>query len=682
MLAFLAPAFLAALAVMAIPVLIHLTHRERDEVVEFPSIMFLQRIDVQVERRRRIRDWLLLAVRLAAIVLLVSAFARPFLDRGVAVAATGGAREVVLLLDRSYSMGHGDRWDRARDVAERVIGSLGAEDRATVVLFDETATAANAATSDRVMLRTAVDTARPGARATRYGPALKLAESVLRDSDLPRLEAVLVSDFQRAGWTGAEGIRLPAGAVLQPVAVGAPSSANRAVTGVRLHRDHVGGAERVTATARVVNRDTAAVPSLRLTLELDGREVQRREASLGAHDAVAVAFAPFVVPSSGVRATVRAEADALPLDDAFHFVAVQAAPVRMLLVEGPNVRPESSLYLRQALAIGDEPVFEVETVGSRALRASALAGVDVVVLNGAPLPGGGTGAALVRFVASGGGLLVVAGDGGPSGAGAGLLPGSMGGPRDTRPGAEVRLGYLDRGHPVFEPFARPRSGDFSAARFYRFRALDVAEDSTVSVVARFDDGTPALAERRLERGTVLALASSLDAFWNDLALQPVYLPFVHQLVLHLADFEPARAWHTAGDVLDLASLVESDDDAELLALSPSGARRAVDAGHPLELAEAGFYEIRRDGEPLALRAVNPDRSESDLAVFDPRELVVAVGGAGDATRPAAAATGPVDDETKERRQAVWWRLMLAAFALLAFESLLANRLSRPRAARI
>lgn len=677
MLSFLAPAFLAALAAVAVPVLIHLAHREHDETVEFPSLMFLERIDVHVERRRRIRDWLLLAVRLAILVLLALAFARPFLDRGTAVAATGGPREVVLLLDRSYSMGHGDRWERAQDVARRVIGSVGEADLATVVLFDATATAATAATADRITLRTAVDTARPGPGVTRYGPALKLAESILRGSELTRLEAVLVSDFQRSGWHGAEGIRLPPGAVLQPVAVGSPAAANHTVAAVRLEHDRVGGTARATATARVVNRDTAAVPALRLALELDGREVQTREVALPAEGAASVAFAPFPVPAAGVRVTVRAEADALPLDDAFHTLATPAAPVRVLVAEGPSARQEASLYLRQALALGEAPSFRVETVPARALRAAALGDQDVVVLNGAPLPTGGTAGALSRFVEAGGGLLVVAGDGGPAGGGAGLLPGVVGRPRDALSGA-VRLGHLDRGHPVFEPFAAPRTGDFSAGRFYRTRPLEVAEDSAVSVLARFDDGTPALVERRLGRGAVLLWASSLDAFWNDLALQPVFLPFVHQMVRHLADYQPERAWRTAGDVLDLAELA-GDEVVELTAMAPSGRREAVDARHPLELAEPGFYEIRRGDALLAVRAVNVDRSESELAVFDPRELEMAVMAPPDGTVRTVVA-GPVDDATKERRQGVWWRLMVVVFALLALESLLANRLSRPAAA--
>src|SRR6478735_7967003 len=102
---FLAPVFLVGLAAIAIPVLVHLIQRERKRVVEFPSLMFLRRIPYQSVRRRRIHHWFLLALRAAAIMLLVAAFARPFLPQGaLAVEPSVGAREVVVLLDQSASM--------------------------------------------------------------------------------------------------------------------------------------------------------------------------------------------------------------------------------------------------------------------------------------------------------------------------------------------------------------------------------------------------------------------------------------------------------------------------------------------------------------------------------------------------------------------------------------------------
>src|SRR3990167_4610378 len=114
---FLAPLFFVALAALAIPVLIHLIQREKKQVVRFPSLMFIQRVPYKSVRRRRIHNWFLLMVRLTALALIVLAFSRPFVERDELGVAAGGAREVVVLLDQSYSVTFGDRWDRARPPA-------------------------------------------------------------------------------------------------------------------------------------------------------------------------------------------------------------------------------------------------------------------------------------------------------------------------------------------------------------------------------------------------------------------------------------------------------------------------------------------------------------------------------------------------------------------------------------
>ncbi|HVE77353.1 MAG TPA: BatA domain-containing protein, partial [Gemmatimonadaceae bacterium] len=235
--ALLAPLFLLGLAALAVPVLVHLTHRQRREPVAFPSLMFLRRIELKTTRRQRIRDRLLFAMRSLALVLLALAFARPFLRaRSAAPAAADAGREVVVLLDHSFSMGYGDRWARARAAALRTIDGLGPADRATIVRFAARAEAVNEPTADRGVLRAAVDALRPGAGGTRYAPALSLARSLAAAAERPRREVVLISDFQRAGWSAGEEVRLPDGTALSTADVGDGESDNVVVTGIDFQR--------------------------------------------------------------------------------------------------------------------------------------------------------------------------------------------------------------------------------------------------------------------------------------------------------------------------------------------------------------------------------------------------------------------------------------------------------------
>src|SRR5258707_1937392 len=253
--AFLTPAFLLGLGAIAIPVLIHLIQREKKRVIEFPSLMFVRRIPYQSVRRRRIRHWALLLLRAAAIALIVAAFARPFLRQGAIAAAAGsGAREIVILLDQSASMGYGDHWTRAKDAARTVVRGLGADDRATLVVFDKNPEENIRATADRTRLEGAINAAKVGSGATRYGPPLKLAESILSRSPIKRREAILISDFQRSGWSGSEEVRVPEGITVSTGSVASPSTANLAVPSVAFARSSFSGQERLRVTAGLSNK--------------------------------------------------------------------------------------------------------------------------------------------------------------------------------------------------------------------------------------------------------------------------------------------------------------------------------------------------------------------------------------------------------------------------------------------
>ncbi len=293
-LGFLVPAFLLGLAAVVIPILVHLTRRQRARVVEFPSLMFLDRVPFQAESRRRIHHWLLLLFRALAVALIVAAFSRPFFTGSAVAAGAGmGPREVVVLLDRSYSMGVGDRWERALEAARGVFREMGPLDRASLAVFGRNAAVSVRSTSDRSRLLAALDTMEVSDESTSYGPGLKLAQTILEETELPAMEVVLIGDFQRAGWTGDEGVAFPSGTVVTPVALGNEVPGNRAVARVNLPRQRLDGRDRVTPAARITRVGGEGEDTVEVILELEGRELERQQVVLPANGASGVVFNPF-----------------------------------------------------------------------------------------------------------------------------------------------------------------------------------------------------------------------------------------------------------------------------------------------------------------------------------------------------------------------------------------------------
>ena len=696
---FLAPLFLVASAAIAIPIFVHLIQRDRKRVIQFPSLMFVQRIPYQSVRRRRIRHWALLVMRCAALLMIVSAFARPFLNKeAAAAAAIGGTRELVVLLDHSASMGYGDHWDRAKEAARSAIRSLGANDKATLVLFSRNAEESMRATTDRGRLEGAVNAAKVDADSTRYGPALKLAESILSRSNARKRETVIISDFQRAGWTGSEDVHFPDGEAVSAVSVATPDANNINVPSVTFARAAFSGQERVTVSAGIANKGNAPVADVPVTLEMEGHQVQTQHVKIGANAAASVTFTQFTLDRPIVKGTVRAGSDPLPADNVFHFTVSPAAPVSVLIVDG-GTRPESSLYLTKALGISTSPAIQTEVMPVSRVTPNNFEKQSVIILNDVPFPPAAANGALQKFVERGGGLLIAAAEHTtwPQGETV-LMPGTLGPAVDRTAGRGATLGFLDHSHFVFEIFKAPRSGDFSAAQIYRYRTVlprpataagssagsngrpktDTATVEADRVLARFDDGAVAAAERKVGQGRVIVWASALDDSYSDLPRRPVYLPLVQQFVKYLAQFEPSRSWQTVGQVVDVASLTKSR--ANWVVVTPSGKRVAQNG--PLELDEQGVYDVRPaggavEGTPAQAIAVNIDPAEADLTPLDPAELVAAVTGhAAPAAAPTPAENTAFDVKDAEKQQALWWYLLLAGLLLLAAETVVSNRLSQ------
>jgi hypothetical protein len=699
-LTFLVPLFLLGVAGVAVPIVVHLTRRQRRNVVHFPSLMFLEKIPYQEQRRRRIQHWFLLSLRALALALVAIAFARPFMDSSeVGVGAAGGPREVVVLVDQSYSMEVGDHLDQARDQARRIFDGLGPLDRASVVAFAQGARVLARSTSDRARLRGALDTLVVSSGSTSYGPALKVAQTILEESNLARGEVYLMSDFQRIGWTGDEGVRLPAGATFVPVPMGEDDVVeNLLVTGVSLPRQTVSGRERITPTARIVRRGGEGPRDVSVALLIDGQEIQSQTVRIGPDAASSVAFQPFTVSRPHTRGTVRLPDDELSADNELDFVVSPGAALNVLVVESAGARSNESLFLRRALEISADGRFRVTVRRASTIRPADLDAVDAVFLNDV-LIDGGSAERLRAFVDDGGGVLLALGEsGGWPASAADLLPGRIGAVQDRLQGRGGRLGFLQYSHPIFEVFAGPRSGDFTGARFFRARLFEPSDSA--EVLARYDDGSVAMAELRRGRGKVVVWTNTLDDYWNDLTRQPVYLPFVHRLAEYLGGRAEALPWFTIGQVVDLANpealltagLVSSEaaglaEGLDQVALTPSGATISLPAGEGpryLPLEEHGFYVVRPPGtepERPFVMAVNVDEEESNLARIDTEEMaaqLVAPPSGGGGTLNVDAAQS-LQREDQERRQSLWRWLLLAALALFITETAVSNWVSRPGA---
>ena len=675
----LVPGFLAALAALAIPIVLHLRHRDKDRPQRFPSLMFLQQLPIRTSERRRITDWPLLLLRALALALLVMAFARPVFSRAASVERSKRVRAVIVLLDRSLSMGHRDVWPVAVDSARRVVASLGPNDRVALVLFDDEAEIVQGFTTDRSGTLAAIAKVRPVSRGTRYAAALRAARQLAARAGDATPEVVIISDLQRSGVSGVAGLDLPKGLSLRTIAIRPRRATNTSVGSVGVHRIVAPLRTMLSVDARIISRDASAARTLNTTLTLNGRTTATRDVVVPATGDARVVFEPVLLPAGRVRGTVSIDTDALAADDTFHFAFTADDALKVLLVAPDDALHEETLYFERALGVGRSPTIGIERVRAGKLDARALARTSLVVMWDSPPPGGPSGNALLAWVRRGGGLVVAVGRRyGSHVPSTSLLPVAITGSTDRITDRGGSLGGVRLDHPLFATF-RSTPSALSAARFLRYPRMEAVASS--DVIARFDDGLAAVIERREGLGRIVVVGAPLDARSGDFPLQPAYLPFLHRLALYASGRDATTLALSTGQhwLLPVAT-------SEPAVVTPSGAivrPKHDSAGATVALREAGvyaLYEGRVQGEAIALVAANAPADESDLTPVVPRELLVGVR-QGTSREESSTRDEPSPSEV-EGRQRLWRALLVLVALLLLTETLVANRGWRGTASRL
>jgi hypothetical protein len=513
--------------------------------VEIGSVRFLKLALKESTRRRKLRRWLLLALRTLAVLLLALLFARPYLP-GAAV--EGRDREVILLIDQSASMaavqGNQTFFGRAQVLAEQALKGLPEHTAVHLAYFD--AAGVDPAAEPRV------DHARkPGYAATDYDQAIRWARDQLLLSSRPHREVRIFSDLQRSGLHGKHDEGPPPDVAVEVVEVGKQLIRNLAVVRAEVEPAPYRDKEPLAVLAQVHNAGAFAARDVhvRLTLEGGGKVQQTQTVAVPGKGLQEVRFV-VQLPRPGLYtgSVEITDEDDFPPDN-LRWLAFEARPAdRLLLVDGEpgrTVYGNETYYLEAALRLrlpgkGDPvtPYEPVRLAWGDGASLPALGEYRVVVLCNVDRLSDADVKNLAAFVSNGGSLLVFTGDR-VEAAGyeplqkAGLMPATV----EEQAGPDVfRFGSWDKEHPILRPLSDPQQGDLRRIAFHHITRLKPAAGA--KVLASAAGGEPLLIEGKLGSGRVLVVSSSADRDWGDWPQTRLYVPLVHQMVGYLTDRLP------------------------------------------------------------------------------------------------------------------------------------------------
>lgn len=553
---FIQAGFLWALAALAVPIIVHLVFRQRPKRVELGTLRFLRVVLEHNARRRRVMRWLLLALRMACLVLLAFLFARPYL---LAARQQGEKQTTVVLIDRSATMElkqDGVRLiDHALAETRKLLESAAANSRFEIAFFDHAVhplvEPAPAKDSNRrdvspTELLQRLEAPEVCYGATDYGLAMEWARDTLAKAPPGPRRLHVLTDFQQSGLAWSEVDALPEDIATHLHDLGRAAVNNIAVTEARVERAWPRPEEQTALHVTVYNGGPFTTGELPIVLKLtngsrklDMRENVRLEPA-------ALESPRFDLPplADGLwQGTVTVEVeDDLPLGNLRHVAILVSPPYQVLLIDGRAASSPlfaSTYFLETALRLA--PPGELYSASPFEPRQVSVASAfpkldkfDVVVLSDVGNLDRRDAQRIADLVKRGGGLLVFCGENvtteqTKSLEAAGLTVGAVGGVHHARD-LPLRLRQWDNKHPIFAAFSDPQLGDLQRLSFSACTKITPVKEATV--LASFGDGTPAVIERRIGKGSIVWFTSTCDREWSDWPRSRLYLPLVYQLLGH------------------------------------------------------------------------------------------------------------------------------------------------------
>jgi hypothetical protein len=672
---FLTPLFLLGLLAALIPIAIHLIRKEKPPKLMFSTIRFLKKTSKKLVLFQQLQQILLLLLRSALIILLVVAFARPLVNQAVARLLDADPQSAVILLDVSMSMQYADTFAVAKESVLDILSSMTSGDEVALIAFSDRAEIVREFTTDIDSLSSFVEgLEQAGFGATAYMPNLRLADQLLETSRFENRAVYLVSDFQASASDETnDGWKLSPGVTFSGLDVGKESSQNLALTDLRAPEQLLEDAAGQKILARVRSTGTSYLATGDVTLVINDQIIDRQTVDLSDQSEAVVTFdANFEVQGS-YTGEVRVSGDSFAVDNVNYFTVDVLPKIRVLIVNGEasdNWFDDEGHWFGLAVSAALQSPFELESIEPGVLSAAALRQTDVAVLLNVGSLNSGQAQALTNYVRRGGSVLFAPADRVQAESFNALFA-------DITPALIQRQGasrddYLviadfDRRHPILRPL-----GNEWSARFENYWSLLPVEGA--DVLMQFDSAEPALVERAVGAGRTLLFASSLDLEWNNLALQGLFLPFVHETLRHLAQAENIKRDFEVGTSFNLGGNAPAGIDISATDVNGEPLEFAGD-GYSITARQPGFIKATINGNPLNY-SINVLAGESNLAKAPVSNLY---------DRIINPDTSPVQSrqvQTEqlvaelERPQRIWWWVLCLAAILILVESIIANRTYR------
>ena len=668
---FVYPTFLWALLALAIPIIIHLFYFRRFKRVLFSNVKFLREVKEETSMRSRLRNLLVLALRLLALAFLVFAFAQPFIPQNKAVKT--GSKAVSIFVDNSFSMSALSQdvplLEKARQRARDIVKAYPPENRFQILTNNFEGRHQRLVGQDEALALIDEITIGPAVRQLSTVTARQQQALATGDADYQSL--YLISDFQRnitdlPTWedTTVDLTLVPLQAV-QERNVGLDSAWFEAPVPLLNQNNRL--------LVRIRNYSNEALDNVRLSVRYNGQEKPEGVLTVPALGTLIDSVIINVTKLGWQDVTLSITDYPIQFDDQYHLTFRVAEKIAVLVI-APGV---NNRFLKAALeGLG---VFAPKFVSSQGLDFSSLPTYQMIILEGLPSISSGLANELQQYVQQGGNLLVFPGRSADLGSYRSFLtpfPANELRPFEDK---ERTVGTVNTEEFVFQDVFENRSASLRLPTTQGNFPLTTFAGRQEENLLTYRDGSTYLAKYQSGQGHLYLCSAPIEEQVNNLVQNAeIFVPMLYKMAISAGAAKPLAYTIGKDEVIETTHQQNSGEIAYKMQGSGEefipeqrivGSR--VILGVDNQITAAGFYELFLNPEqPLDHFAFNYNRQESALDYYSPADLKERIGDRSDiidTTNDNAITT-----EISERSQGVvlWRWCLLLVLLWLACEGLI------------
>lgn len=636
---FLNPAVLLGLIAAVIPILIHLFNLRKLKKVEFSTLLFLKELQKSKIRKIKVKQWLLLALRVLIIIFLVAAFARPTVKHFSLGSASSTAKTTaVIILDNSYSMSvideKGSYLNQAKKTAKELIENMQSGDEAAVIFTSDPQTEEQVLTSQKSKLISRINNTQISYVSNPLTEALIKASVLINNSQNFNKEVYILSDFQK--------FNLPAKIDTTEIGKSLLDKNTRVYTFTFNGKDVQNLTNKnltvnnqifeinkpISFTSTIKNNSKEIVPNSILSLFFNGKRKAQASVNLNPNKTKQVNFETSLKESGFLEIISETEEDDI-LQDNKYFVGIFVPKQISVLVASDN--PDDAKYVNTALSNNLSDYIILKSIKLTQINAFNIKQFDVVIIVGSKKFGNYD--RIRNFIYGGGNLILMPGKQSTLLQFNNLckavgLP-SASGEAQIKPGTQQPMLFdkINFKHPIFSNiFQKGSKPQLDSPEIYHFFKTEPSGKG--KTIISLIDKSSFLSEFQIKSGKIVLFNTAPVLSWSNFPIKGIFAPLMNKLIFYLTSKNRTAQNIVAGNkisvnlgkvILPQIKVVRPNKQVEFLNIDLEERKKFLDYGRT-DLV--GTYKFYSGSKLIDYAEVNINPDESILNYISRKEFEV------------------------------------------------------------